>query len=304
MSHYPPATLVETRLEAAVREAMARGQTGFKGPAPSLFGQQVLSVVMPAQDESVPWIITLCAQQYASGSLPVTPLLPPSNTVQTGFNLGTASPAGQPPESFAASGGGFALGGPYVKVYWGLGNATEYAYVDYPFGGCTIQVTGSIVRVELPPNRVIVASASVPQYGGFVVPAIAGRQMGRPNTLTTATQFLNFSGGTATFAVPPRARGYRLYTDSVLGLVTRGISVFQQSWQGFAQTIVVDDDSATPGFQGDIVGSFASPGVQLHAQDTSFQDLDPRTELLNLVNLNSTLGQTFSVGVVWQLDLS
>lgn len=291
--------LVETRMEHAIREAMRRGQTGFRGPAPSLFGTQVLTVIMADPDESVPWIITLTSQVMTTPVAFGAAGLPPDNTVQTAFNAATATPAGQPPEAFASV---FNLLGGYVRVTWGLGNAMERAYVDYPFGGCTIQVTGSFVRVELPPNRVIVASAATPSYGGFVAPAIAGRQLGRPNTLTSGTVNLVALNGTHSFAVPPRARGYRLYTDALPpASLSQGLTVIQQSFQSSLATVTFDDDSAFV-FQGDLVSAAGSPGVQMHAQDTSYQDLDPRTEFVQLNNLNPT--QALSVGVVWQLDLS
>lgn len=298
--------IVETRYEHAIREAMRRGQTGFQGPAPSVFGSQVLSVVMGDAGDSVPWLVTLDAQTFQSGS--VAPVGPINNSVQTAFTSPTNTAPGAPPEALLA--GGYNLGGLYVRVYWGLGHAAERAYVDYPFGGTTFQLSGAFVRVEFPPGLSIVASANVPNYGGFVAPCVAGRNLTRPPTLTSSSQIIG-GGAAISYPIPPRARGYRLYFGAAppVGTGTNlPLQITQGAFQGFVQPVTFDDDSAWA-FQGRSAQNRQAQGLgsldgSFNAQDTSYQDLDPRAEYVTVTNPANAGAVNVNVGVVWQLDLS
>lgn len=175
--------------------------------APSSQGTSTVLTATIAGPLAVPWTITLAAWQGAGGF--------PRN--QTGLPLATL-------KARLTWGGGGANGG---------GSAQEIALVDYPAGGAVYTVLGTNVKVDIVWTMPGVGvNDAAPLLGGWVShghaaarPWLAGLQ--EPSR-----------GGNAVLLVPPRARGYRVFSPS--GLDGSTIVVIQQSGEATPLTVQRD----------------------------------------------------------------
>lgn len=178
-----------------------QGQTGFSLQVTDSWGPaQFPDLLSVDADEASSWTVHLNSMRYGAGTL-----LAPANRIRT---LWEADAQVQDeftavPNLPAPSG---AMG--YVAtIQYGANGAGETVYVDYPARGVSFGLHASTIRLGIRgPGGV----GLLPLMSGFLVRDQPVTRAGRSPTCTV------LFGGQALpqrLSVPPRARGYRLYTD-------------------------------------------------------------------------------------------
>jgi hypothetical protein len=194
-------------------DAWARGRLGFMQDLATAQGNQVLSV----EDEEYnarSWTVTMVAHRYQRGIVSAT--LPPDN--QTGNSN--------------------------VKfvIEWGVAGAMDRAVVDYPWAGISFSVAAASIRIAIPPTAVGF-NPIVPMIGGFLTPKFSAHDTdAQRGPCFTAVQTV-VASATNLFAIPARARSYRMYLVGDQGTANGDQFVLQQA-TGAGVALVLDQSAA------------------------------------------------------------
>lgn len=209
------------------------------------------------------WTISLNAMQFASGTLNPGLVVPPANQVDT-------------------------VNGQYqARVTWGVDGSLDTAIVDWPWGGCTICVQGSNVRVDVLANA---PSDPVPLLSAFLAPVPAVQTAVVAPVFTPPTAFIAASSSVR-FNVPPRASSYRYWLRATSTTPSPGTLVLTQE-VGLATIVKFD-------------GTFPDPvgtnSVYSQQNQAGYIPLCKEAEFVRVQNTSATTGQT--VGVSFLLDM-
>lgn len=170
--------------------------------------------------ESRAWTITLLAQRYQGGALPVA-----------------AAVAAQPPDNQTTTGNQ-----PRVNLTWATGNAQESCVLDYPARGSTISLHASTVRLQV--SYASTAGGPPPILGAMISPSQRAHGLAGPPTFTTQG-FQIPSGASVLFPIPARAAAYRVI-QALPGLITADYIVEEVGNDG-ALIWSVDDSTLVTG---------------------------------------------------------
>jgi hypothetical protein len=284
-------------------------QTGFAGVLSALQGAQVINAQVSAWN-AMDWTVTL--QAMRNGNVPQTGLVagvPPDN--QVAIALGSSGPTA-PPEI-----ANYNIRGIYVRLYYGAGNSQETVFVSWPWGGCTLQMHGALVRVEIPSGfdlGNLEPGQFLPLLQGFITPEARrdGGMLSPPTLQTSVKVMADADAQTAgvDFFAPPRACGYRLYTASEVDVTFSPLfRVTQVLWRGGLPADIAAVDGVNVSLyrsnsnaldqRGD--GSLAQNRVT--AQPNDWRRFLPGSVGVHVDVTNPQDGQDVSVGVEWILDL-
>lgn len=228
------------------------GQVGFAIQVPNdqsgatVFTPDLLSV---DDDVAATWTVHLNAMKYGQGTLPVLPFQ--VNNRVYNADCGVNSTAGWT-----------------AVIQMGANQATERVYVDYPARGCSFEVQTQMFRLSV--QGLKGGTATQPILSGYMVRC----SRNQPSLGATLTVLSQQGGNTLPTLepVPPRAVGYRLYTDAVVPVM----GVRQASNVG--NIIATDRPAVTQGFPSttaDYMADNRAPGYfPIHPQ-VSFLLLDP-----------------------------
>lgn len=167
------------------------------------------------------WTVTLLAMRFSSGNLSGSLYTPDQQAVPTNFS--NTNPV-------------------QVRCAFGVHNASERdVLIDYPWTGCTFEVTAASISLSLNPYNTTGLSV-IPLLGAFIAPV--GRGGGQLKNPPTFTQFVSVPSGSTVFvAVPPRARSY-----SIVGVnapsTAQGVTLNQITTPDASTTILRFDTQA------------------------------------------------------------
>ena len=164
----------------------ARGQYGFSVSAQNAGNQQILYW---DEDHARGWTIHLVGMNYQGGTIAT----PPAG-VATGL---PETPDGSAVAVFQAA------------IDFGAYGISESVVVDYPWTGCSFEVTAASLKLRFLQPTNIVIPGTLPLIGAYAVPSIRGSGVGdKPPTLTTLVNLPPSTFGT--LQIPARARSYTL----------------------------------------------------------------------------------------------
>lgn len=292
--------------EASDERAFRAGLPGFIGALSAVVGAQLCNVQMEETWEGRDFTITLLSCKNSN-------LYPSGGTLQAGpapiDNQVTTSPGAT---AFSPEQGQYGITGLYVILTWGVGNAVQRCFVTYPYGGGSFMVHGALVRVEVPSSFTPpdAPNTATPLIGAFVSVGRRAQSL-LPPTLMCVGADPDINGVT-NFYAPPRAVGFRLWTNSEADSTTLSLrfAVTALSWaNGLIQQSVLTTN-ATP-YSGensnaldlDDTSALAAQRVTSHAGN--WTHLDPRAVAVRVeqIGVNEMGVGSIPVGIEWILDL-
>jgi hypothetical protein len=196
------------------------------------------------------WVLHLNALRYQNGALPI----------------GAAQPADNQTQSLAGSnspGQGWKL-----KLFFGTSDAAETVLVDYYARGCTMQVHGSMIRMQVQ-GTINAGNSGLPPpiLSGFIAPCARVASVVPTPTFTTAI-FTVGAGNTVFVPIPDRAVGYRII-DPDLAITTRNVR---------------QADAGGVGIQLDFTGAGSSPATQEQGNAAGYYPLNPSAQFVTVFN--------------------
>lgn len=212
------------------------------------------------------WVLHLNALRYQNGALPQGASQPTDN--QTQSLAGSNSP-----------GQGWKL-----KLFFGTADAGEQVVVDYYARGCTMQVHGSMIRMQI--SGTINASNSglpPPILSGFISPRARVASVIPSPTFSTAI-FTVAAGNSVIVPIADRAVAYRVI-DPDLAVTTRNVR---------------QADAGGVGIQLDFTGAGASPATQEAGNAAGYYPLNPSAQFITVFNSDVT---NLVVSLQFLLDL-
>lgn len=194
-----------------------------------------------------------------------------------------------------------------ARVQWGNGKASDDALIDYPRAGCTFAVSGAFVRVsvEFPvPPLAFIGVQAQPTVGGMVAGAAQRDGVTRPVWLTDPFQTLDVTEPSpvngATFAVPRRARGYRVFMwnpnadgEAFETLTPCIVEQNNAAWGTLGREFVSGQNTLGGGY-----------GESLSASRGQVSPLHPATSQLFIYPAVPLAEGSYRVGVQWEMDLA
>lgn len=193
-----------------------------------------------------------------------------------------------------------------ARVQWGNDKAQEEALIDYPRAGCSFVVNSSLLRVSVEwpkPALAYIGPQVFPTLGGMAVPGIRESSQ-RPTWLTMPPQTVTFDetglAAPASFPVPARARGYRVFVANV-GNDPLTPMELQPSDICAAQVNAAGDM-----LQVEIVAGSGAAQVResLPTSRGQASSLLPGTSVVYVYNTAVVLGRSALVSLQWEMDLS
>jgi len=248
--------------------AMGRWSFAFKAPVGSTITGQVVSLLTVQALEAWtarPWQISLNAWAYADG------------------NVG-GPVANFPPQNFL-----YSLSNLYVQLEFGVDGANETVSVDWPPGGCTLQINSAFIRLGV--FWMFDFLQAAPLLKGFLSPGL------RLNPLTCSPRLTDVlslpSNATTRVRRPARAVAYRI--SWALAIPGQSYTVVQEAAAGGGGAT----NSRQDGTHSMDVTFALNPDLVLDAT-AGWVPLALRTQQL-AITVSVTGGNTFNIE--WLLDL-